>query len=106
MDIISVKELSDTEYLLNGTISVPKILGNRHYEAILLWLSEGNIVDPADVVGKAEKIAIAERDLVIHAGFRGVAQQLVTNSKISQAVLTEYELEEAKREQVIADLKA
>ena len=33
-------------YLLNGTMSVPKADGNREYELIKEWLSEGNIPEP------------------------------------------------------------
>lgn len=42
MEIQSVK-IQGQGYLLNGSMSVPKADGNREYEAIKQWLSEGNI---------------------------------------------------------------
>lgn len=33
-------------YLLNGVMSVPKADGNKEYELIKQWLSEGNIPEP------------------------------------------------------------
>lgn len=44
-DIKSVK-IQGKGYLLNGTISVPNADGNREYELIKQWLSEGNIPEP------------------------------------------------------------
>lgn len=45
MEIQTVK-ISGQCYLLNGTMSVPKADGNREYELIKQWLSEGNIPEP------------------------------------------------------------
>ena len=44
-EIKSVK-IQGNGYLLNGTMSVPKADGNREYELIKLWLSEGNTPEP------------------------------------------------------------
>ena len=33
-------------YLLNGNMHVPKADGNKEYEAIKVWLSEGNTPEP------------------------------------------------------------
>lgn len=44
-EITSVK-IQGQGYLLNGTMSVPKADGNREYELIKEWLSEGNTPEP------------------------------------------------------------
>ena len=44
-EIKSVK-IQGNGYLLNGTMSVPKADGNREYELIKLWLSEGSTPEP------------------------------------------------------------
>ncbi len=44
--IKTVKENKEGGYLVNGTISVPKAEGNRHYRDIQKWISEGNKVEP------------------------------------------------------------
>ncbi len=33
-------------YLIDGTTVVPKVDGNRHYEAVKTWLDEGNTPEP------------------------------------------------------------
>ena len=45
MEIKSVK-IQGQGYLLNNTMSVPKADGNREYELIKQWLSEGNTPEP------------------------------------------------------------
>ena len=45
MEILSVK-LQGEGYLLNGNMYVPKADGNREYELIKEWLSEGNTPEP------------------------------------------------------------
>lgn len=45
MEILKVK-IQGQGYLLNGTMSVPKADGNREYELIKEWLSEGNVPEP------------------------------------------------------------
>lgn len=45
MEIKSVK-LQQNGYLLNNEMSVPKADGNREYELIKQWLSEGNTPEP------------------------------------------------------------
>ena len=44
-EVTSVK-IQGQGYLLNGTMSVPKANGNREYELIKEWLSEGNTPEP------------------------------------------------------------
>ena len=43
MNEIQTVKIQGQSYLLNGTMSVPKADGNREYELIKVWLSEGNI---------------------------------------------------------------
>lgn len=45
MEIETVK-IQGQGYLLNGTMSVPNADGNKEYELIKQWLSEGNIPEP------------------------------------------------------------
>ena len=49
MEITSVK-LQDSSYLVNGSISVPEAEGNRHYQAVLDWINEGNLPEGADII--------------------------------------------------------
>ena len=44
-DIQTVK-IQGNGYLLNGTMSVPQANGNKEYELIKEWLSEGNTPEP------------------------------------------------------------
>ena len=44
-DIKTVK-IQGAGYLLNGTMGVPKADGNKEYELIKQWLSEGNTPEP------------------------------------------------------------
>lgn len=45
MEIKSVK-IQGNGYLLNGYMSVPKANGNKEYELIKEWLSQGNVPEP------------------------------------------------------------
>ena len=45
MEILTVK-IQGEGFLLNGEKSVPKCDGNREYELIKQWLSEGNTPEP------------------------------------------------------------
>lgn len=45
MEIKTVK-IQGQCYLLNGSMMVPKAEGNREYELIKQWLTEGNIPEP------------------------------------------------------------
>ena len=44
--MIQTVKLQGQGYLLNEAMSVPKADGNREYELIKQWLSEGNIPEP------------------------------------------------------------
>lgn len=44
--MIETVKIQGQGYLLNGTMSVPKADGNRDYEDIKVWLSEGNTPEP------------------------------------------------------------
>jgi len=45
MNIETVK-LQSESYLVNGTLSVPKAEGNRHYKLVQEWIAEGNTPEP------------------------------------------------------------
>jgi len=55
-EIKSVK-IQGNGYLLNGTMSVPMADGNREYELIKLWISEGNTPEPEFSEEELEAIA-------------------------------------------------
>lgn len=46
MEEIKSVKIQGQNYLLNGTMCVPKADGNREYELIKEWLSEGNTPEP------------------------------------------------------------
>lgn len=62
--MIDTVKIQGQGYLLNGTMSVPKADGNREYEAIKQWLSEGNTPEPefteAELTQQAADKKIAE----------------------------------------------
>ena len=45
MNIETVK-LQGEGYLVNGSMSVPKADGNRHYKLVQEWIAEGNTPEP------------------------------------------------------------
>ena len=55
-EIKSVK-IQGNGYLLNGAMSVPMADGNREYELIKLWISEGNTPEPEFSEEELEAIA-------------------------------------------------
>lgn len=46
MEEIKSVKIQGNGYLLNGSMSVPKVDGNREYELIKVWLAEGNTPEP------------------------------------------------------------
>ena len=54
---IKTVKASGNGYLLNGTMSVPMVDGNREYELIKLWISEGNTPEPEFSEEELEAIA-------------------------------------------------
>ena len=46
INTIQTVKIQGQGYLLNGTMSVPKADGNKEYELIKQWLSEGNTPEP------------------------------------------------------------
>lgn len=46
IETIKSVKIQSQGYLLNGTISVPEADGNKEYELIKQWISEGNIPEP------------------------------------------------------------
>ena len=47
--IETVKDQHDS-YLVNGSMSVPKAEGNRHYRDVLEWMRKGNKPSPPDYI--------------------------------------------------------
>ena len=72
-EIKSVK-IQGNGYLLNGTMSVPMADGNREYELIKLWISEGNTPEPE--FSEEELDAIAEEQTNIAAKEQRAAAML------------------------------
>ena len=72
-EIKSVK-IQGNGYLLNGTMSVPMADGNREYELIKLWISEGNTPEPE--FSEEELEAIAEEQTNIAAKEQRAAAML------------------------------
>ena len=48
--MITTCKLQAAGYLINGNMSVPNDPANRHYQAILDWINEGNTPTGADVI--------------------------------------------------------
>lgn len=44
--IINTVKLQENGYLVNNSISIPKVEGNRHYKLVKQWISEGNTPEP------------------------------------------------------------
>ena len=57
LEEIKTVKVSGSGYLLNGTMSVPMADGNREYELIKLWISEGNTPEPEFSEEELEAIA-------------------------------------------------
>lgn len=68
MEIQTVKTQGQG-YFLNGTMSVPKADGNREYELIKQWLSEGNTPEPEfteeELLKQKQDKFRAERNLLL-----------------------------------------
>ncbi|MCI4436954.1 MAG: hypothetical protein JHC33_09130 [Ignisphaera sp.] len=60
MEITSVK-IQQNGWLLNSTMSVPNVAGNREREAILDWIAEGNTPEPqytdAELLAQSQQVA-------------------------------------------------
>ena len=46
LQYIQSVQLTESGYILNGSMSVPNAPGNRHYEYIQEWIAKGNTPDP------------------------------------------------------------
>lgn len=44
--LILIVKIQGSGYLVNGSISVPGDLANRHYQSVRKWLAEGNNLEP------------------------------------------------------------
>ena len=74
LEEIKTVKVSGNGYLLNGTMSVPMADGNREYELIKLWISEGNTPEPE--FSEEELEAIAEEQTNIAAKEQRAAAML------------------------------
>ena len=61
-EIKSVK-IQGKGYLLNGAVSVPMADGNREYEAIKVWMAEGNTPEPEYTEAELDAIAKEQADI-------------------------------------------
>jgi hypothetical protein len=63
LDWIESVKIAGEGYLVNGSMSVPKADGNRHYEEIKVWL-ETNTPEPefteAEIAAQELQVAISE----------------------------------------------
>ena len=50
MIIIETVKILKGSFLVDGTMSVPNDPANRHYQAILDWINEGNLPEGPDVI--------------------------------------------------------
>lgn len=60
MEIITVKEIGQDGYLVNGAMSVPKTEGNRHYRMILDWIALGNTPEPEFTALELQAMQVTE----------------------------------------------
>lgn len=75
-EIKTVKLVNDQDgnasgCLVNGSMSVPMAEGNRHYQAILDWINEGNTPEGADVV-EPDYVALRTGE----DGYASIAEQM------------------------------
>ncbi len=105
MNEIQTVKISGQGYFLNGTMSVPKADGNREYELIKQWLSEGNTPEPEFT---EEELATIELNKKISE-----AKQYLANTDFKMTVdyfgaMTEQEQEEVidKRAEVREFIRA
>lgn len=58
MEILKVKHNGEDGYIVNDTINVPRVDGNRHYKLIQDWIADGGVVvEPFET---AEEISARE----------------------------------------------
>ena len=55
--MIKTVKIQGDGYLVNGTLSVPKVNGNRHYEEVKEWIAEGNTPEPEFTQGELDQQA-------------------------------------------------
>lgn len=60
IDWIQTVKLQENGYLVNGSMSVPKAEGNRHYNDIKVWL-ESNTPEPEFTEAELEAKEISEK---------------------------------------------
>ena len=70
MNIETVK-ITEGGFLVNGSMTVPEAEGNRHYQEILDWINDGNMLEGADVV-EPDYVALRTGS----DGYASIAEQL------------------------------
>ncbi len=58
MNILTVKNNDNGGYIVNDTMQVPNAEGNRHYQMVQEWITNGGVVEPFET---AEEIAEREK---------------------------------------------
>lgn len=84
LDFIQTVKIQGQGYLLNGTINIPKVDGNREYELIKQWLEDGNTPIPE----------FTEEELVQQELVKNIQDALALLSKTDKKVLPDYEFRE------------
>jgi len=62
--MIETVKIQGDGYLVNGTMSVPAVEGNRHYKEIQDWIAEGNAPEPEFTQAELDQQAIDEANAV------------------------------------------
>ena len=78
MNEIQTVKIQGQGYLLNGSMSVPKADGNKEYELIKQWLSEGNTPEPEFTDAELLDQAKASKLQQIEADYIASEEQAVT----------------------------
>lgn len=62
--MINTVKIQGDGYLINDTQFVPIAAGNRHYQAILEWIAEGNTPEPEFTQAELDQQAIDEANAI------------------------------------------
>ena len=101
---IQAVKIQGEGYLVNGSLSVPKADGNRHYEEIKQWLSEGNTPEPEfteeelKVINDNKSIQEAKQYLVNTDWIIVKINEAQLLGQDIQPLLTKYSVELSERE--------
>ena len=98
MNEIQTVKIQGEGFLLNGTMHVPNADGNREYELIKLWLTEGNTPEPefteAELTQQNINKQIAEAKLYLAStDFKMTVDYFAALTTEQQTALTELRAE-------------